>query len=123
MTRFSMLILAVTSALVVLAAADSFGTGLFDPRSGAGNAWGDARLLTPPALGAWALGALSGDHRFADTGDDATRGLVMTYDVNGILKQAVGWVSGFTVSWPTAGCESVSGAAPAGPGPSFSRSF
>ena len=63
--------------------------GALDALSDLGNIWGDAKVLVPLSVGSWAVGGAAGNDRLAGLGYDASRGLLLTYTVTGLLKHAV----------------------------------
>ncbi|MEJ2721226.1 MAG: phosphatase PAP2 family protein [bacterium] len=63
--------------------------GGWDALSDVGNVWGDARLQVPLALGAWGAGAWTGHSYIAGTGYAMSRGLLLTYATNSLIKVLV----------------------------------
>ena len=70
-------------------AQEALDQGALDTLSDLGNIWGDMRVLVPLSVGSWAIGGAIGNNRLAGLGYDASRGLLLTYTVTGLLKHAV----------------------------------
>ncbi len=71
-------------------AAETLNQGALDPISDFGNIWGDIRVQTPLALGAWGIASATDNAEIAGLGYDLSRGLALSYGLISVLKISFG---------------------------------